>query len=202
MIPRVLTKARMPTVKTKQCEPKLFGSQARFVCEAKCAGNHTSGLRSNSLIKLTGVLVVLMPMAIYLLNKIYSSMNLDYTGKQMSVCFNVMIMLLILTLTNIDLASVYSRDGASSYLNKVQPTPYALLLFAKLFFPIVISFIGTMVSANIFAGFTSLSSFDATMVGITVYAIHLVHLFSAAESDIMNPQYARYICSVARVKAV
>lgn len=151
-----------------------------------------SGLRSNSLIKLTGVLVVLMPMAIYLLNKIYSSMNLDYTGKQMSVCFNVMIMLLILTLTNIDLASVYSRDGASSYLNKVQPTPYALLLFAKLFFPIVISFIGTMVSANIFAGFTSLSSFDATMVGITVYAIHLVHLFSAAESDIMNPQYEQY----------
>ena len=27
--------------KQKQCEPKLFGSQARFVCEAKCAGNHT-----------------------------------------------------------------------------------------------------------------------------------------------------------------
>jgi hypothetical protein len=31
----------MPTVKTKQCEPKLFGSQARFVCEAKIAGDHT-----------------------------------------------------------------------------------------------------------------------------------------------------------------
>ena len=40
-LPGVLTKARMPTVKTKQCDPKLFGSQARFVCEAKCAGNHT-----------------------------------------------------------------------------------------------------------------------------------------------------------------
>jgi len=40
-LPGVLTKARMPTVKTKQCEPKLFGSQTRFVCEARCAGNHT-----------------------------------------------------------------------------------------------------------------------------------------------------------------
>ena len=151
-----------------------------------------SGLRSNSLIKLAGILVVIMPMSIYLLNKIYSSMNLDYTGEQMTVCFNVMVMLLILTLTNIDLASVYSRDGASSYLNKVQPAPYALLLFAKLFFPILISFVGTMVTANIFAGFTSLSSFDSTMVGVTVYAVHLVHLFSAAESDIMNPQYEQY----------
>ena len=45
-LPGVLTKARMPTVKTKQCEPKLFGSQARFVCEAKCAGNHTRDSRA------------------------------------------------------------------------------------------------------------------------------------------------------------
>ena len=45
-LPGVLTKAWMPTVKTKQCEPKLFGSQARFVCEAKCAGNHTRDSRA------------------------------------------------------------------------------------------------------------------------------------------------------------
>ena len=31
----------MATVKTKQGEPKLVGSQARFVCEAKSAGDHT-----------------------------------------------------------------------------------------------------------------------------------------------------------------
>ena len=30
----------------KQCEPKLFGSQAQFVCEAKCAGNHTRDSRA------------------------------------------------------------------------------------------------------------------------------------------------------------
>ena len=151
-----------------------------------------SGIRSNYFVKLFGILAVLMPMSIYLLNKIYSSMNLDFTGEQMTVCFNVMIMLLILTLTNIDIASVYSRDGSSAYLNKVQPTPYALLLFSKLFFPIVISFIGTSFTVYIFMGFTSLSAFDSFMVGVTVYAVYLVHLFSAAESDIMNPQYEQY----------
>ena len=70
-------------------------------------------------------------------------MKLSYIGAQMTVCFNVIIMLLILTLTNIDLASVYSRDGASSYLNKVQPAPYAQLLFSKLLFPMLIAFAGT-----------------------------------------------------------
>ena len=151
-----------------------------------------SGLRSNAFLKLSAVLIVIMPMAIYLLNKIYSSMSMDSLGKSMSVCFNVMIMLLILTLTNIDLASVYSRDGSSSYLNKVQPAPYALLLFSKLFFPIVISFIGTAFTTVVFAGSTHLSTTDAAMVGVAVYALHLVHMFSAAESDIMNPQYEQY----------
>lgn len=151
-----------------------------------------SGLRSNHFIKLFGILVVIMPMAIYLLNKLYSSMNLDYTGKQMTVCFNAMIMLLILLMTNINLASVYSRDGSSSYLNKVQPTPYAVLLYSKLFFPMVIALIGTVATVSIFASFTSLSGTDSLMFGIVIYAVYVTHLFMSAESDIMNPQHEQY----------
>jgi hypothetical protein len=54
------------------------------------------GLRSNAFIKLGGILVVIMPMAIYLLNKLYSAMNTRFLGTQMTICFNVIIMLLIL----------------------------------------------------------------------------------------------------------
>ncbi len=151
-----------------------------------------SGIRSNSFIKLGGILVVIMPMAIYLLNKLYSAMNTRFLGTQMTVCFNVMIILLILLMTNIDIASVYSRDGSSSYLNKVQPAPYSLLLFSKLFFPMVIALIGTAVTTAIFASFGSLPPFDAAMLGVAVYAVYVAHLFSSAESDIMNPQYEQY----------
>ena len=119
-------------------------------------------------------------------------MNLDYTGKQMSVCFNAMIILLILLMTNISLASVYSRDGSSSYLNKVQPTPYALLLYSKLFFPMVIALIGTAFTVSIFASFTSLSKLESAMFGVTMYSVYIAHLFMSAESDIMNPQYEQY----------
>ena len=151
-----------------------------------------SGMRSNSFIKLGGILVVIMPMAIYLLNKIYSAMNTSFFGTQMTVCFNVMIMLLIMTMTNIDLASVYSRDGSSSYLNKVQPAPFALLLFSKLFFPLVIGLIGTVFTTYIFAASYDLQPLDEIMVGVTVYSIYAAHLFSSAESDIMNPQHEQY----------
>ena len=131
-------------------------------------------------------------MAIYLLGSIYSSMKLTYFGHQMTVCFTIMIMLLMLLMTNIDIASVYSRDGASSYLNKIQPAPYAVLLFSKLFFPMVIAFVGTLVTTVIFAMSTTLSGRDSLLVGVAVYSMYLFHIFSAAESDIMNPQYKKY----------
>ena len=152
----------------------------------------TVGLRSNAFLKLSGILIVAMPMAIYLLNKLYSAMNTRFLGTQMTICFNVLIIMLIMMMTNIDIASVYSRDGASSYLNKVQPAPYAILLYSKLFFPMIITLVGTVFTVNIFAIESSLKPLDAMMIGITVYALYIAHLFLSAESDIMNPQYEQY----------
>lgn len=150
------------------------------------------GLRSNAFIKLGGVLIVIMPMAIYLLNKLYSAMDTRFLGTQMTICFNIIIILLIMLMTNIDIASVYSRDGSSSYLNKVQPTPYATLLLSKLIFPMIIALVGLICTINVFAIESGLSSSDATLIGAMIYGVYLAHLFSSAESDIMNPQYEQY----------
>ena len=150
------------------------------------------GLRSNSLVKLAGVLVLVMPMAIFLLGKLYAAMSTRFLGNQMTICFNVLIMLLILLMTNMDIASVYSRDGFSSYLNKVQPAPYVLLLFAKLFFPLLFGFIGTVLSVTVFGLLSNVSTGATVAIGVTVYFIYVGHLFSSAESDIMNPQYKKY----------
>jgi hypothetical protein len=151
-----------------------------------------SGWRSNSFIKLGGVLVVLMPMAIYLLNKLYSAMDTRFIGTQMTICFNIIIILLIMLMTNIDIASVYSRDGSSAYLNKVQPTPYARLLLSKLIFPAIIALVGLILTVNVFAIEAGLGKNDAILIGVMIYGVYLAHLFSSAESDIMNPQYEQY----------
>ena len=152
----------------------------------------TLNIRSNSFIKLGGVLIVVMPMAIYLLNKIYSAMNTRFLGTQMTVCFNILIILLIMLMTNIDIASVYSRDGSSAYLNKVQPTPYAVLLISKLIFPMIVALVGAIFTVNVFAIESGMKPNDAIMIGIMIYGIYIAHLFSSAERDIMNPQYKQY----------
>lgn len=152
----------------------------------------STGIRSNSFIKLGGVLVIVMPLAIYLLNTLYSAMNTRFIGTQMTICFNIIIILLIMLMTNIDIASVYSRDGSSAYLNKVQPTPYAILLLSKLIFPMIIALIGLIFTINIFAIEAGLAKNDAICMGVMIYGVYLAHLFTSAESDIMNPQYEQY----------
>ena len=150
------------------------------------------GYRSGLFTRLAGTLIIVMPMLIFLLNKLYAAMNTRTLGTQMTICFNIVIMLLVLLMTNIDIASVYSRDGASSYLNKVQPAPYAKLLVSKLIFPMIIALFGVIFSVNIFAIVSGFSRVEATKIGVLIYSVYVAHLFSAAESDIMNPQYKQY----------
>ena len=175
-------KDRIKAHRNRQLPPFLSAVKKEF----------TIGMRSNAFIKLGGVLIVIMPMAIYLLNKIYSAMNTRFLGMQMTVCFNIIVILLMMMMTNIDIASVYSRDGSSSYLNKVQPAPYATLLLSKLIFPMVIALIGCVFAVNIFAIESALSKMNAWMIGIMIYGVYVAHLFSSAEKDIMNPQYEQY----------
>ncbi len=175
-------KDRIKARRNRQLPPFLSAVKKEF----------SVGLRSNSFIKLGGVLIVIMPMAIYLLNRLYSAMNTRFLGTQMTVCFNIIVILLMMMMTNIDLASVYSRDGSSSYLNKVQPTPYATLLISKLIFPMLIALIGCVVTINIFAIESAISPKDAWMIAVMIYFVYIAHLFSSAEKDIMNPQYEQY----------
>ena len=56
----------------------------------------------------------------------------------------------------------------------------------------VIALIGTAFTVGIFASFSALTAVEFLYFGIVMYCVYIFHLFSAAESDIMNPQYEQY----------
>lgn len=119
-------------------------------------------------------------------------MNTRYTGIQMTVSFNVLIMLLILLSSNISVASCYSRDGSAAYLNKIQPTGYEGLLISKLICPMLTALAGTIISVGVFSSFSALSPINNILLGLTVYLTYIAHLFWSAEMDVMKPQYEQY----------
>ena len=149
-------------------------------------------LRDGTVTSLTTQLVVIMPLAIAILNAFYSAMNRNTTGVQMTVAFNFVIMLLILLSANIRMASTYSKDGFSAYLNKVQPSTYGSLLFAKLTVNLVMGFVGVLITTIVYSFYYTVGSVDLLLFGLTAYGVFVAHAFWSAEMDIMNPQYEQY----------
>lgn len=149
-------------------------------------------LRDSSFVSVAAQLFIVMPLAIALLNSLYNAMNTRFLGTQLTVCFNLFIVLLFMLSANIRMASAYSKDGSSAYLNKLQPSSCAKLLFAKLTVNIVLGAIGLAATVIVYSMYHALDAKNLTMFAFTAYFIFVAHLFGSAQLDIMNSQAAQY----------
>ncbi len=138
-----------------------------------------------------GVLISI-PVLIMLLNKFFAAMNVAELGEFMIVTFNILIILLIALNSNVYAASVYSKEGRSSYLIKTQPTNPLWLILAKLVPNTLFVTLSLIITAFITKNLTSLGTDDVVFLFLGLYFTYLTHLFVCAESDIMNPQTEIY----------
>ncbi len=133
-----------------------------------------------------------IPMLVFLLNKIFLAMNTREMGNYMVLAFNVLIILLVVLNANTYAASVFSRDGRSSYLIKVQPAQYRTLLQAKLL-PNTVFVLGALiVTFFILLNNTSFGITNTLLLVFAIAALYLAHLLFCAELDLMNPQNELY----------
>ncbi len=137
-------------------------------------------------------IVIGMPIAIYLLNKIYAAMDTRLSGAYMTIAFNIMIMLLIAMATNGPVAHIYSEEGGSSYLIRTSPQSHLRMLFAKLMISMVLTSLSLLVSMIVFGSFSIFSTWEIIILYLTLELVYLAHLFWSAEMDLMNPQIAQY----------
>ena len=149
-------------------------------------------LRDSSFVSLIAQLVVIMPLAILFLNGLYKAMAKDFIGIQMTVAFNLLIVMLFCLSANKRIAGAYSKDGFSAYLNKVQPTPYGALLFAKLTVNMAVGLVGILLSTLVYSFFYQPETVNLLLFAVAAYAFFIAHLFRSGELDIMNPQYMQY----------
>ncbi len=136
--------------------------------------------------------VIGMPLAIFLLNKVFASMDTRLSGVLMGTAFNILLILIISLSSNVSIAHIYSEEGASSYLLKTNPKPYIYSLFAKLVINIVLVSLSLMVTVAIFTSFTSYSLVSKILIYLFLECAYLSHLFMSADLDIMNSQTAQY----------
>ena len=138
-----------------------------------------------------GVLISI-PVLIMFLNKVFAAMNVAQLGEFMIVTFNVLIILLVALNSNVYAASVYSKEGRSSYLIKTQPTNPLWLIIARLVPNTLFVTLSLIITAFVMNDLTALGAVDVVYLFLGLYFTYLTHLFVCAESDIMNPQTEIY----------
>lgn len=149
-------------------------------------------LRTPSIIYSILATAIIAPIAILLQNRIFGAMDTRLTGMYMALAFNVLIVLLMLMSTNNSLASVFSREGNASYLNKIHPVPYRVPLTGKLILNMAICIISICVSVGVMNIFIPMGVGNSIMLVLGMSFIYLAHLLWSAELDIMNPQNRQY----------
>ncbi len=133
-----------------------------------------------------------MPIAILLLNKLYSAMDTRLSGTIMTIAFNVLMILLIALSSSISMAHIYSEEGASNYLLKSSPKPYLQTLIVKLMPNFIAITVSIIASVSIMCNFFGYGVGRWLQIFGIIEFVYVAHLLLSAELDIMNPQANQY----------
>ena len=157
----------------------------------------TSIYESKRLIRDNGVLstalttLILTPIAVLLLCSIYAAINTRTMGDFFVAGFNILIILLFITASNINVSTIYSRDGEALFLNKTKPQKPFKILIPRLLFNSLISLIILTIAAPIFFINSSLSAGECVLAYFMMLFVILAHIIWSAEIDFLNPQTIR-----------
>lgn len=133
-----------------------------------------------------------LPLAIFLLNKIYLAMDTRLTGTNMSIAFNILMILLIVLSTSTNLAHIISEEGGASYLIKTHPKSYIKSILSKLILNFVCVSVSLLITVVIFTSFLKIGIIKTGIVYLTLLCIYTGHMLYSVELDVMNPQTERY----------
>ncbi len=129
-----------------------------------------------------------MPLAIFLLNKIYSAMDTRLAGTNMSIAFNILMILLISLSSNSNLSNIISEEGGASYLIKTHPNSYIKMIMSKLMLNIVCLATSMLATVIIFASYMGIGIIYTILIYMSIVFFYIGHMFFSVECDITNPE--------------
>ena len=145
-------------------------------------------IRTPGLVLSNFLLFIVTPLAIALLNALFAAINTSFQGKTYTVMFNVLIVMLIVLASNVSMASIYSREGKTSYMLKAMPVNYMASLGFKLVIRAFIVIASLGLTCYLYSFYCKINFVRYDLLFFTFVFIYLGHLLWSAELDFMNPK--------------
>lgn len=138
---------------------------------------------------------IIVPILLFFMDRVISAISTSMRGDHIAIALNVLLTILPLLASNATVATLYSKEGRTAYLNKSNPVSPFVPLISKLLFNLVFSIPSILACSIIFANFSGLGVFIAIMFGLSALLVQYAHIFFCAAQDLMNPQNEAYATS-------
>lgn len=145
-------------------------------------------MRSDDNVLTTFMYLIILPLLLFLLNRIFNVLDISDVGTVLIMCINLLISIVLLTASNVSSASALSREGSEFYLLKISPVDTKLICLAKIvvnfaFSTLAIVFVGVALS-NV----TFVSAESTIFICLILLFVNTGHICWSFELDIMNPK--------------
>ncbi|MCD8307568.1 MAG: hypothetical protein LUD51_05020 [Clostridia bacterium] len=169
-------------------ENKPARNRKRGGFASSCVYESLRLLRAGGVLGSTVASIIIIPCVTVLINTVYSAIATRTLGDYMIVAFNVMIVLLLATSSNVWTASIYSRDGESLPLRSAMPQKPFPMLFSRLAYSFFATILMVVPSCVIFMIMADMATLDGILLAVFMLLICFGHILWSAEMDFTHPR--------------
>lgn len=156
-------------------------------------------LRSEDGLITSIIYILVLPVLLYCLNRVFASFEISDKGTEMISAINLLISIIIITASNISLANVISKEGSEFYILKVTPIETKQIVFAKIIINMLLTAfasIAVFVSCTIIMKTTGIIIMSQTnLIAVTISTLFtcLAHILWSTELDITHSRIKEVI---------
>ncbi|MCD8209649.1 MAG: hypothetical protein LUC31_02400 [Coprobacillus sp.] len=145
-------------------------------------------LKSNNNLASIIAVLILVPLIALLLNSIYDAISTRLVGDYLTISFNVFIIVLFTTSSNVYVSSLYSVDANALAMSRTMPTGYSKNLFPRLTIPFIATLLTVLPASFIFLTRANINTMNAIFVMVTECLVCVGHLLWSAQIDFSHPR--------------
>lgn len=149
-------------------------------------------VRNSQSVNSAVITVFMFPLISYVFNFILVVINKNTLGDFMSIAFNVMITLSVLSANNASVASAISAEGNEFAVLKTSPSNTTVICWAKIAVTSIVNLVVLAATFVMLTFTTNLGAVDLILMALLLIVLSSAHILWSFQLDINNPRILDY----------
>ena len=137
-------------------------------------------------------IILIFPIISYIMNFIVAAVRTTLYGDYMTIAFNVMITLSLLSTYNANCASAISQEGSEFAILKAAPSNTTLATWAKLALTMIVDLLAVATMCLVITFTTDLAGKDIALMAGIILPVSLGNVLWSFQIDLLNPKINDY----------